>query len=130
MFYSFWQAYKALDIPVNPDYGISIDHNDVKINSLKIIESSYSYHKIYQRGRIVHYVGLGKLNSPGHPAVNQQWLHQEPFRLSMCNSIPIPIFIKLKLGVVEYMGSYLIKDIVKKIGFEGFTYFHVILQRI
>ena len=129
MYSSFADAYAISASESNPDENVHIDHNGTTICSLKIIDCDNSYHKIYQKGRIIHYVGVGKLLNHGHPAGGQQWLSQEIFHSSWSKGVNIPIFRKIN-GLVEYMGLYRIKDIVKKLSMEGFPYFHVILQRI
>jgi hypothetical protein len=124
---SFAAAYKALNIPFNPDLAID---NISNIHSLKIIDRSDSYNEVLQGGRIIKFLGNGRLLKPGHPASNQQWLSQEPFRKIWINSTTIPIFRKNTMGKVLFLGNYQIKDIIKKMGFEGFSFFHVILHRI
>ncbi len=124
---SFEQAYKVLNIRFNPD--VIIDGGGF-ISSLKLIDGRHSYNNILQGGRIIKFVGNGRLLNAGHPASNQQWLSQEPFRKSWENSDIIPIFRKNISGKVTFLGSYQIKDIIKKMGYEGFSFFHVILQRI
>ena len=126
---SFSEAYKALNIPFNPDVIIDGDV-ECGIVSLKLIDGNESYNEVLQDGRIVKIVGYGRMLKAGHPSSNQQWLSQEPFRISMENSIIIPVFRKKSHGNVVYLGSYQIKDIIKKMGYEGFSFFHVILQRI
>ena len=126
---SFREAYNALNIPFNPE--VIIDGDDIcGIVSLKLIDGSESYNEILQNGRIIKFVGYGRLFKSGHPASNQQWLSQEPFRISMEKSIVIPVIRKTTRGVVLFLGNYQIKDILKKMGYEGFSFFHIILQRI
>ena len=126
---SFEEAYKVLNIPFNPD--VIIDGDGLTfISSLKLIDDSDSYNTILQGGRIIKFVGYGRLLNAGHPASNQQWLSQEPFRKSWENADIIPIFRKNISGKVTFLGNYQIKDIIKKMGFEGFSFFHVILNRI
>ena len=103
---------------------------DRGIVSLKLIDGHESYDEVLQGGRIVKLVGYGRMLKPGHPSSNQQWLTQEPFRISWENSLIIPIFRKKLVGGVTFLGNYQIKDIIKKMGFEGFSFFHVILNRI
>jgi hypothetical protein len=126
---SFSEAYAALNIPFNPEVIIDGD-NVCGIASLKLIDGSESYNEILQNGRIIKFVGFGRLFKSGHPASNQQWLTQEPFRISMENSIVIPVLRKTSTGLVIFLGNYQIKDIIKKMGYEGFSFFHIILQRI
>jgi hypothetical protein len=126
---SFREAYNALNIPFNPE--VMIDGtNDRGIVSLKIMDGLESYNEVLQDGRIIKFVGYGRLFKSGHPASNQQWLSQEPFRISMMNSVIIPVFRKNSSGKVIFLGNYQVKDIIKKMGYEGFSFFHVILQRI
>ena len=126
---SFTEAYAALNIAFNPE--VIID-GDIErgIVSLKLIDGSESYNEVLQGGRIIKFVGFGRLLKSGHPSSNQQWLTQEPFRASWENSLIIPIFRKTLEGKVIFIGNYQIKDIVKKMGFEGFSFFHVVLHRI
>lgn len=126
---SFREAYTALKIPFNPE--VITDGNAASgIVSLKLVDGSESYNEILQDGRIIKFVGAGRLLKPGHPSSNQQWLTQEPYRISMERSLMIPVFRKNLFGKVIFLGNYQIKDIIKKMGYEGFSFFHIILQRI
>jgi len=126
---SFEVAYKAFNFSIiNPNN--TIDGNNYGIASLKLIFKENSYNEILQDGRIIKYVGQGLQLRPGHPAANQQWQNQEPFRISMKNTIVFPVLFKSKAGFITLMGKYKIIDIIKKMSFEGFTYFHIILQRV
>jgi hypothetical protein len=98
------------------------------ITLLKLYHSATSYNEILQDERIIKYVGYGQTLGHGHPSANQQWLNQEPFRLSWEKSHIIPVLYVNSYGA-RHMGNYIIKDIVKKMGCEGFTFFHIILQR-
>ncbi len=128
MYLSFAAAHDALNIPGCPDTKINYCANNF-ITSLKIYSDNYSYDKIIRNGLLIHYVGIGLTKGPGHPSANQLWLRQEPFRHSWQSCIIIPVMLMHYDGSVEYMGKYQIKNIIKRIGFEGFTYFHVVLQR-
>jgi len=93
LYTSFSEAYKALNIPFNPE--VLIDGNTkYGILSLKLVDGSESYNEVLQDGRIVKFVGYGRAAKPGHPSSNQQWLTQEPFRISWEKAIIIPIFRK------------------------------------
>jgi len=128
MYPSFAAAHAALNIPGNPDIKVNYSAFNF-ITSLKMHAGSYSYDQILRDGRIINYVGIGLTKEPGHPSVNQQWLRQEPFRQSWLSCIEIPVMFMHTCGGVEFMGKYQIKNIIKRMGFEGFTYFHVVLQR-
>lgn len=126
---SFTEAYTVLNIPFNPE--VIID-GDIErgVVSLKLIDGSESYNEVLQGGRIIKFVGFGRLLKPGHPSSNQQWLTQEPFRESWKNSSSIPIFRKYVSERVAFLGNYQIKEIIKKVGFEGFSFFLIVLQKI
>lgn len=125
---SFEEAYKAINLSDNPD--VNIIGNNYGITSLKLFFQEKSYNEVLQDGRIIKFVGQGLQLRPGHPASNQQWQSQEPFRISMKNMLIFPVFFKSKGGLITLMGKYKIIDIVKKMSFEGFSYFHMVLQRV
>lgn len=125
LYSSFREAHKSLNLGGNPDLCINVDDG---ISCLHIIDHDSSYHVVSRDGRVIKFVGLGLQTKPGHPSSNQQWARQEPFFVSWKRGLFIPILMQNRYGV-KFMGNYKVRDVVKKMGFEGFTYFHIILHR-
>jgi hypothetical protein len=128
LYSSFKHAHKSLNLGGNPELYINGDAV-AGITSLHLIDNVVSYNEVSNMGRVVKFVGFGLQPVPGHPGSNQQWARQEPFCVSWKQELYIPILMKYKCGNVKFMGNYKIRDVVKKMGFEGFTYFHIILHR-
>jgi hypothetical protein len=128
LYSSFRDAHKSLNLGGNPELYINGD-SVMGIKCLHIIDSDASYNEISNDGRVVKFVGFGLQTAPGHPGSNQQWARQEPFCVSWKQGLYVPILMQNKYGNVKFMGNYKVRDIVKKMGFEGFTYFHIILHR-
>jgi hypothetical protein len=129
LFKSFAEAYTMVNVKSDPDIIIS-GNNQKGIIALQIIDNNRSYNVISQGGRVVKYVGYGILSSPGHPNSNQQWHSQEPFNISLEKAMLIPIFRKDIYSNIQFMGYYRIKNIIKKMSLEGFSFFQVILFRV
>jgi len=127
-FSSFTEAYQIFTPHGNPDEKIFIERKDGRVISLKIIDSPFSHHKIYKKGDKIHYVGFGPLESHGRPSLGQTLSKQEPFLQTWKNDGVISIYYK-KEGYVEFMGNYMIFNIVKCLSDKGFSYFHIILHR-
>jgi hypothetical protein len=128
LYSSFKHAHKSLNLGGNPELYINGD-TVTGITSLHLIDNVASYNEVSNKGRVVKFVGFGLQPVPGHPGSNQQWARQEPFFVSWKQKLCVPILMKNKYGNVKFMGNYKIRDVVKKMGFEGFTYFHIILHR-
>jgi hypothetical protein len=128
LYSSFKEAHTYLNLGGNPELYINGDAV-MGITCLHVIDSDASYNEISNDGRVVKFVGFGLQTVPGHPGTNQQWARQEPFFVSWKQGLYVPILRKNKYGNVKFLGNYKIKDVVKKMGFEGFTYFHIILHR-
>jgi hypothetical protein len=127
-FRSFEEAHDYLGIPGNPKDDVIIsDYND--IFSVKIIDNPYSYNRILQHQNIIWLVGIGPRRVYGVPSGNHMLINQEPFYTSMKYDTVFPVLRKVGYNYVYLMGNYRVLDIVKKISFYGFTYFHIKLQK-
>jgi hypothetical protein len=126
-FQSFEDAHMSLGLAGSPRYSINVSSSG-EILSLKLIDSFNSYNKILNNGNVVWYIGFGMKNVQGSPIGNQNEEAQLPFFSSKMYGSFFPI-LRERRGMVEIMGNYRIVDIVKKISFSGFAYYHIKMHK-
>ena len=122
-FQSFEDAHMQLGLPGSPLYNLIVSKSG-EILSLKITDDLNSYNKILNNGNVIWYVGVGIKSATGSPIGNQNEESQLPFFSSKTYGSVFPI-LRERRGMVEVMGNYRIVDIVKKISFSGFAYYHI-----
>jgi len=126
---SYAAAHEILGLSGNPKTMIITDSNNI-IESIKITDHPDSYHRISANSAIIQYVGIGTLKSPGHPIGNQQYYRQDPFLNTWGAAKPICVLRQQSDGEVYLMGNYKVRGLRKRMGNEGFAYFHAELIRI
>lgn len=127
-FKTFQEAHAYLGIPGDPKDDVVINsYNDIM--SLKIVDNPYSYNRILQHQNVIWLVGIGSRRICGVPAGNHILKRQEPFYTSMQYNNVFPVLRQSGADYVYLMGNYRVMEIVKKISYAGFTYFHIKLQK-
>lgn len=127
-FKTFEEAHAHLGIPGDAKDDVVINsYNDIM--SLKIVDNPYSYNRILQHQNVIWLVGIGPRRICGVPSGNHFLKRQEPFYTSMQYNSAFPVLRQTGDNYVYVMGNYRVKDLVKKISYAGFTYFHIKLQK-
>jgi len=103
---------------------------DPLLKMLVIKEDIRSYHRILYDGKIIEYVGTGKMSSHGHPYGNQEFKRQRPYFVSYGKSHRIPVFYSKIDGTIHLLGKYIVDGWTKKLSNEGFVYFCFKLRRM
>lgn len=99
------------------------------IIELDVNEARDSIERFEQGGNKLILIGNGIIKSPGHPAGNQQYSSQVPIINSLIKASCITVNHQKLDGTTVFMGEYYFKSIVKRVSFEGFSYFEYILLR-
>ena len=118
-------AFEELRLSGDPDKNINYDING--ITSLVLGHSEY--YTVVNSGLSIYYLGVGSYTVYGGPSGNQYWYKQKPFYLSQLNKTPFPMFVLNHDDSVTLYGYYKVDAIYKRIGDQGFTYFHIKLLR-
>lgn len=129
LFKSYEDAHRMLELPGSHTKEIN-GTDDQGISSLKITDHPDTYHRCTHSDRLIHYVGVGRTRSPGHPAGNQSECKQFPFRRSWVLQNPFPVLRKRYDETVVLLGYYYVDGISKRVGNEGFAYFQILLRQI
>ena len=127
-FRTFQEAHAYLGIPgdTKDDVIITAYNN---ISSLKIIDDPYSYNRILQHENVIWLVGIGPRKICGIPSGNHNFKKQEPFYTTMQYNNVFPVLRQTGYNYVYLMGNYRVMEIVKKMSYFGFTFFHIKLQK-
>ena len=119
------EAFERLKISGDPKNNINYDSNG--INSLIMGQSHY--YEVINNWLSVHYLGAGSYTTQGGPSGNQYWHKQKPFYVSQLNKNAFPLFVINYDNSVSLVGYYKVDSIYKRIGEQGFSYFHIKLLR-
>jgi hypothetical protein len=97
---------------------------------IHMIEHPDSYNKVLYNDKVVEWVGIGRMKSPGHPSANQLIQRQDEFIGLYREQGSIPIFYTFPEGNVKFLGNYTLKSLKKKLSFEGFQYYEYKFTKI
>jgi len=118
-------AFEQLKISGDPNKNINCDFSGIK----SLIMGYSNYYEVVNNWMSVHYLGAGSYTPYGGPCGNQYWYKQKPFYVSMLNKNVFPLLIINYDNSVTIAGYYKVDSIYKRIGDQGFAYFHIKLLR-
>jgi hypothetical protein len=104
-FSSYKEAHEQLHLPGSWQRGTQ-GNKETGITSLKLTANPKSLDKVSKDLTRIYYVGRGEKGSPGEPIESQRFEDQEAFQTSLKTQKPIPILVKVKTGLVIYLGNY------------------------
>lgn len=124
-FSSYKQAHEVLKLPGSWQRGTQ-GNKETGITSLKLTANPKSLDRVTHDWSRIYYVGRGEKGSPGEPIESQTLQDQEAFQTSLERGNPIPILLKLKTGLVIYIGDYKVVAVRKVPGFQV-SYYQITL---
>lgn len=123
-FSSYKQAHEELNVPGSWQRG-TIGTKETGITSIKLTANPKSFDRIANDLNTIYYVGRGKKSSPGEPAKNQEKDDQEAFVTSIRTGNPVFVFLKLKTGLVIYLGDYKVVSLRRVPGIQDIAYYQI-----
>ena len=128
-FSSYKEAHQSLKLPGSWQRG-TIGSKESGVTSIKLTANQHSFDLISQDLKTVYYVGRGKKRSPGEPMSSQHKEDQAMFYKSLQSGNPVTVLMKLKTGVVTYLGKYKVTSIRLVPGFRDIQYYQIKLSSI
>ena len=128
-FHSYKQAHETLNLPGSWQQG-TIGSPLTGVSSIKLTANPTSFDRISQDLRTIYYVGKGKKASPGEPKQTQKKEDQDLFLTSLKTKTPVTVLVKLKEGLVLYLGLYQVVAVRKVPGFKEIEYYQIQLLAV
>jgi hypothetical protein len=122
---SYKQAHEDLQLPGSWQRG-TIGNTKTGLSSIKLTANPKSLDRISPDLKTVYYVGRGKKGSPGEPVESQDVFDQQVFYRSYHTRNPVTVLLKLKTGIVVYLGHYIVSSI-RQVPQKGLHYFQITL---
>lgn len=118
-------AFAFLGLKDDPEKSINSDVNGITSLVIQLDD----YNEIQNNGIAFYIMGLGTRTHSGSPQGNQNWTKQVPFYKSQQTKNPIPLLLIEKDGAITSQGVFIVHSIFKRVGPQGFAYFHIKLVR-
>ena len=130
MFYSSYkEAHEKLGIPGSWQRGTQ-GSADLGITSVKLTANPKSLDRISIDFKQIYYVGIGKKLSQGQPGANQREEEQAPFFTSLKNRRPFPVLMKIRTGLIMYVGDFRVEMIRLQTSPTGIKYYQIHLSNL